>query len=183
MADSTWRIDPSGITPAGMLELQVASLDDENAVSALLASAYPVLMATAYDHDVLAAALPLMTRANPSLLRSGTYYVARLDVGELVGCGGWTKERPGSGRIEPGVAHIRHFATDPRHCRRGIGKLIYATCERHARSAGVNRLECYASLNAMPFYAALGFVPVRQMSLPMSRDIEFPCLVMARAID
>jgi hypothetical protein len=44
-------------------------------------------------------------------------------------------------------------------------------------------LECYASLNAMPFYAALGFVPVRQMSLPMSRDIEFPCLVMARAID
>jgi N-acetylglutamate synthase-like GNAT family acetyltransferase len=165
-----------------VIHLRIASAADERAVSALLAKAYSALMRSAYDPDVIASALPVITRANPSLLTSGTYYLGTLD-GEIVGCGGWTRERPGTGEIVPGLAHIRHFATDPRHCRRGIGKLIYSKCEHHARSAGVQRFECYASLNAAPFYAALGFRTVRHMSLPLVQSLEVPCQVMARTID
>ena len=50
-----------------------------------------------------------MTRANPGLLASGTYYVAESRDSLIVGCGGWTRESPVDGGIEPGLGHIRHF--------------------------------------------------------------------------
>jgi hypothetical protein len=64
--------------------------------------------------DLLGRALPFMTSANPILLASGTYYIAEREPGHLVGCGGWTAARPGSGEIIEAEAHIRHFATHPR---------------------------------------------------------------------
>ena len=52
-----------------------------------------------------------MTQANATLISARTYYLAVSDNGLVVGCGGWTRERPGSGEVEPALAHIRHFAT------------------------------------------------------------------------
>jgi hypothetical protein len=58
---------------------------DSDAVSALLSASYSTLLTTRYDGDLLQHALPLITKAQPTLLASDTYY-----------------ERE---------AHIRHFAT------------------------------------------------------------------------
>jgi GNAT superfamily N-acetyltransferase len=104
--------------------LRVAGPADAEAVTALLAASYPALLAAAYTADVLAATLPLMTKANPRLLASGTYYVAEADGGSLAGCGGWTAEMPGSGEVVPGVGHIRHFATHPQWTRRGVASAM-----------------------------------------------------------
>ena len=108
--------------------------NDEAAVSALLAACYPVLMPASYDAEILAAALPEITRANLTLLSSGTYYLAA-DTGAetIAGCGGWTREHPESGDITPGLAHIRHFATRPDRVGQGVGRSIYARCETAAR--------------------------------------------------
>lgn len=162
--------------------IRVAMPEDEAAVSALLAASYSVLMRPDYDKAILAAALPKMTRANPALLSSGSYYLAEMEGGGLVGCGGWTGERPGDGEVVPDLGHIRHFATHPDWTRCGIGQAIYTTCEAAARRAGLRRLQCYASLNGEGFYAALGFRAVREMAVPMGQGLRFPSILMEREI-
>ena len=163
--------------------VRAAGPDDSAAVTALLQASYPALMTPAYgDEADLVSALELMTRANEGLLRSGTYYVAQSDDGTLVGCGGWTRERPGTARVEPGLGHLRHFATHPAWTRRGVGRAIYRRCETAARAAGIEAFECYASLNAQSFYEALGFAGVRRMVIDFSPRISLPAVLMHRAI-
>lgn len=137
-------------------------------------------MKSAYDEEVLAPALELMTQANPSLLSSGTYYVAELTSGLLVGCGGWTPERPGTKSVEPGLGHLRHFAVHPDWTRRGIGRALIEACDRSARAAGVMTFECYSSLNAERFYRALGFVRIREMNMELKPPVVLPGVLMRR---
>ncbi len=135
--------------------IRPATPEDAAAVTAVLQASYPALMQGHYDPDALAAALPRMTRANGALLASGTYYVAKAAAGPLIGCGGWSFERPGTGAVEPGLAHIRHFGVAPDWTGRGAGRALYARCAAEARAAGASRFECFASLNAVPFYRLL----------------------------
>lgn len=76
----------------GEYALRVAAPGDNETVSALLSASYKRLLVPDYEPCILAAALPLMTRANPRLLESGTYYVAVTASGTIIGCGGWTVE-------------------------------------------------------------------------------------------
>ena len=138
-------------------------------------------MATSYDAKLLRLATPIITQANPKLLASGTYHVAEAD-GVIVGCGGWTPERPGTTEKQPGVGHVRHFATIPDRAGQGIGRMIYARCETQARAAGVTVAECYASLNAERFYASLGFATVGPVTIPLGDGVTFPSVLMRRLI-
>jgi GNAT superfamily N-acetyltransferase len=133
---------------AESIAVRVACPQDGAAVEAVLGASYPDLMAAGYSADVLARALPLMVRANPALLCSGSYYVAEAHDGTVVGCGGWTSERPGAAGapIDPTLGHIRHFATHPEWTRRGVARALLRRCLTDARAKGVRRFECY--LNA-----------------------------------
>jgi len=162
--------------------IRVSTPEDEASVNALLQASYPKLMSTSYDAAILADALPLFTKANPSLLSAGTYYLAESTEHGVVGCGGWTCERPGTGEVEPGLGHIRHFGTHASWTGRGVGRSIYAMCEEGARSAGVKRFECYSSLNGQGFYAALGFESVRRINVDLSSDVSIPGILMALPI-
>ena len=128
--------------------VRLSDLNDTSAVTKLLQTSYPTLMAPAYAPDVLAAALLSMTTANADLLASGSYFVAEPATGELVGCGGWTPQVPGTGEIIDDIGHIRHFATHPDWTGQGIGRTLYATCEAQASAAGIIEFECFGSLNA-----------------------------------
>jgi len=162
--------------------VRVATAEDEAAVCDLLGASYPELMSASYDAALLADALPLFTRANASLLSSGSYYLAESEVRGLVGCGGWTRGRPGTGEVVPGLGHIRHFGTHASWIGKGVGRSIYAMCEEKARAAGVRRFECYSSLNAQGFYAALGFRPVRQIEVQLSPEVAVPGVLMQRRL-
>lgn len=162
--------------------LRIATPADAAAVQDLLQASYPELMSASYDAAILADALPRFTRANPSLLSSGTYYLAESESEGVVGCGGWTRERPGTGEVAPGLGHIRHFGTHAAWIGKGVGRSIYAMCEEKARAAGVRRLECYSSLNAQGFYAALGFRPIRQIEVYPSPDVAVPGVLMERSL-
>lgn len=175
-----WRGERSDL--ADDFTLRVAVPEDGPRVTALLEACYPLLMAGGYEEADLAVALPLMTRANPALLSSGTYYVAEAADGQVVGCGGWTRERPGTAEVADGLAHIRHFGTRPDWLGRGVGRAIYKLCEKEARAAGVQRLECYSSLNAERFYLALGFTKSGPMVIPLDTGVGLPAVLMVRAI-
>lgn len=162
--------------------IRVSTPEDEASVNALLQASYPELMSTSYDAAILADALPLFTKANPSLLSAGTYYLAESTEHGVVGCGGWTHERPGTGEVEPGLGHIRHFGTHASWTGRGVGRSIYALCEVDARSAGIQRFECFSSLNGQGFYAALGFNPVREIEVNLSPSVTIPGVLMVRPI-
>lgn len=155
-----------------------ATPTDAAAVTALLARSYPVLMRDAYPPDVLAAALPLMTRANPVLLASGRYLLAETADGALVGSGGWSEEEPGTKRREPGLGHIRHVAVDPAATGAGIGRGLIARCAEAALAHGITRFECLSSLNAEAFYAALGFRRVRAVDALLAGTVTFPSILM-----
>ncbi len=159
------------------MQLRTAKLSDATAVTTLLERAYPTLMAASYDAAVLVLALPSMTKSNPILLASETYYVVE-DNGRLVGCGGWTPGKPGTGEAEPGVAHLRHFASDPDQARQGIGRLIYNQCATDANDRGATRFQVFAALNAESFYERLGLRRIRVINLAMGPGITFPTILM-----
>lgn len=164
-----------------------AGLEDEAAVGQVLGASYPALLASAYEAEILAIALPLMVRANPVLLRSGTYHLAETAGGLPVGCGGWTFARPhapdeAGEPADPALAHIRHFATHPDWTRHGIGRALFERCAAEAKTAGAQRFECYATLAAEPFYRALGFKTVEAITVPLKHGVLLPSLRMARAL-
>ena len=88
--------------------IRVAKPADFGAVGALLAASYSSLLADHYGSDTLGRALPILTKANPTLLASGTYYVAEGEPDNLVGCGGWATRGPRSELIidDGGSAHL-----------------------------------------------------------------------------
>lgn len=165
----------------GTFSIRLAEPDDAAAVTAVLKASYPELMGPAYDPQLLQRALPFMARAHPILLASGTYYVAQAE-STLVGCGGWSFEKPGTEEKTSGVGHVRHFATAPAWTGRGVARSIYAKCQEQARAAGVTRFECYSTLNGELFYAALGFSRIQQTEIPMGPDVMLPAIHMSRLI-
>jgi len=163
-------------------ELRVAVPQDEAAVSALLLKSYTALLRQAYDADVLDKALPLITRANPDLLGSGSYYVALNEDGSIVGAGGWTKHSP-TGRNETATnGNIRHFGTDPDEARRGIGRALMNRCLREAAAAGLEELNCYSTLNGEAFYNACGFRTVEPFDVKLPGSVIFPSVRMVRPL-
>ena len=158
--------------------LRATTSGDREIVTALLEASYQRLLAADYDPRLLARALPLMTKANPRLLESGTYYVVETRDGSAVGCGGWTLEVPGGGASSRGVGHIRHFAIHPEWTRQGIGKALLRHCIEEARALGIGQLECLSTLTAIAFYESAGFIPVAKTEVQMSPTVTFPSLLM-----
>jgi GNAT superfamily N-acetyltransferase len=164
------------------MRLRVATPADADAVASVLRPSYAGLMAGAYPPDLLAQTLPHITRPNPKLLESGTYYLVFARDGRGAGCGGWTPHPPGAREPDRKRAHIRHFAVHPDFLRRGVGRLLYRRCEADARAAGFTAFEVWASLNGESFYAVLGFRPLGRIETPMPGGVRFPAVRMERAI-
>ena len=162
--------------PRNDIVIRTATPDDQNMLSALLASSYAELKGS-YDPHGLDSALPYMSRANPKLLASGTYYIAEID-GAAAGCGGWTVEKPGSGDVAEGVGHIRHFATHPAFLRLGVARRLLDHCLEEARGAGIRTMMSQSTLPAEPFYASAGFQRVGAIEVEMSPGLILPAIEM-----
>lgn len=162
--------------------IRTATPADAEAVAALLSDCYGTLLAGWYEPSLLARALPIVTKANPKLLASGTYYAMDSGDGRLLGCGGWTAEEPGTGRRVAGEAHIRHFATDPASLRQGIAGALLAHCLAQAEAQAMRRLTCFSTLTAETFYRSCGFTTLGPITLPLAPDLAFPAILMRRRL-
>ena len=163
------------------IKIRTATPEDAALLTELITASYRQLDTGLYDSAQLAAALPVMSQANPKLLESGTYYVAEVD-GTAAACGGWTFEKPGSGEVEDGVAHIRHFATHPDYLRRGLARLLLDHCLQEAKARGATLMKSQATLPAEKFYASAGFRTLRPIEVRMGPDIVLPALDMEQRL-
>ena len=164
-----------------LLTTRVATQADLAEIDALLARSYPVLLKDHYAPSVLVTAIPHISKAQPRLLTSGTYFVVLDDAGSIVGAGGWTKGAPGNGHAGPATTgHIRHVVTDHRCLRRGIGRALMDRVFDTSRAAGITRLDCLSTLMAVPFYASNGFRELEPVSVSLAPGIDFPAVRMER---
>ena len=163
------------------LKIRVATPGDLAAVDRVFARSYPALLKPDYPPSVLVTALPLISRAQPRLLASGTFFLAETG-GQIVGAGGWTPGAPGGARSAVRAGHVRHLVTDQNHTRRGVGRAIMDRVFETARDAGMTELRCQATRTAVPFYRAVGFSVLGDIMVPLRPGIDFPAVSMMRAL-
>jgi GNAT superfamily N-acetyltransferase len=148
--------------PPNDLTIRRTTLADLDMLSALIAASYATLDDGSYDRAQLQAAMPVMSKANPKLVGSGSYYLVEAD-GMPAGCGGWSVPAPWTGEIAAGVGHIRHFAVHPDFKRRGVAGMLLTHCLDEARAHGVILMKSQSSLPGVPFYQSFGFRRVGQV--------------------
>ena len=164
------------------MKIRTATLEDRSVLDDLISRSYGDLFRGWYDEELLSVALPLMSKANPKLLESGTYYVAE-EQGRVIAAGGWTGYAPSDLSSVVGVGHIRHFATDPDHLRKGAARKIMTHSMEAARQAGIRRLECVSSLPAETFYSAVGFLVDRRDMVAFTEELSIPAVFMSRELE
>lgn len=165
------------------LRIRVAEKADIAPLDALLARSYPRLLAADYPPSVLVTAIPRIAQAQPALVTCGTYFVA-FQGPTLVGGGGWTQQVPGgAGPARARVGHIRHFATDVKATRSGVGRALMDRVLATARRSGIQQMECMSTRTAVPFYQNAGFALGEEVDIPLSPGITFPALRMSRRLD
>lgn len=155
---------------------------DLPAIDTLLATSYPVLLKADYAPSTLVTCLPLITRARPELLRSGTYYVAMDGEGRALAAGGWTQSAPQGGVGPRDVGHIRHVVTHPEAVRRGLARAILERAFAAARQSGVRWMMCQSTRTAEPFYTAMGFQRRGEIEIMLRPGIAFPAVEMIRGL-
>lgn len=168
------------------LELRVARATDVPVLSVLIESSARALSAGYYTPRQIDAAIRHVFGVDSRLIEDGTY-LAAIEDGEIVGCGGWSRRRTlyggdqrpvgASDMLDPAkdAARIRAFFVAPGHVRKGIGRALLDACEQAARDAGFRRLELMATLPGVAFYAERGFRQVERITdvLPDGTAIEF----------
>jgi GNAT superfamily N-acetyltransferase len=160
---------------AGSITLRSSTGRDYEAIDAMLSRSYPKLLKNDYAPSVMVTAVPLISRANPALVRSGTYYVAETSDGQIIGAGGWTLSPQGRG-----AAEVRHLVVDWRHQRQGIGRRLMMGIFAEAQLQGIRRIEARATRTAVAFYEAMGFDSLGQVLVPLRPGIDFPAVAMRR---
>lgn len=154
---------------------------DLAALDLLYARSYPALLKADYPPSTLVLALPLIARAQPLLLASGSFYLAEGD-GEIAGAGGWSWGGPQGGASPIHMAHVRHLVTDHRRVRRGIARALMTHVLAEAKRAGARILDCQSTLTAVPFYAAMGFREVGPIVIHLRPGIGFPAMRMQKVL-
>ncbi|WP_257572432.1 GNAT family N-acetyltransferase [Janthinobacterium sp. UMAB-56] len=70
----------------------------------------------------------------------------------------------------------------PRALAWAIGKHLLAALEQLARERGMVRLQLSASLNAVPFYRAAGFIALREEAYAHPSGISLASVAMEKAL-
>ena len=98
-------------------------------------------------------------------------------VAEVVG------EIAGFAQISIPDATVEAVYVHPRFARQGIGERLLNALETEARSGGLRQLRLQASLNAVPFYTAAGYVPGALGEHEVAGGVTVPCVAMTRALE
>jgi GNAT superfamily N-acetyltransferase len=163
------------------LRIRPVTPSDRDVLETMIEACYAASYPGWYDAELLRAALPLMRRTDDKLLASGRYFIAFLGE-DLAGCGGWSMWTPGTKEEQPGIAHIRHFATHPSFMRRGVAGAILRRCFEESAATGVRLLQCYSSRAAETFYAHHGFQRVREININLSPTVAIPAILMEKML-
>lgn len=115
------------------------------------------------------------TRGLDALIEAGRYFVAALD-DYLVAGAGWS---PGDA---PDTALVRAVYTDPDFVGFGFGKYVMLHTEKTAFAEGYSRMVVPAALNAVGFYARLGYQPEGMDEADFGNNLRFPYQEMSKEL-
>ena len=163
------------------LTLRTARADDLPALDRLFGQSYPALLKADYAPSVLVTAVPLISKAQPALISSGTFFVV-MDGDNIVGAGGWTMQAPSGRPGSRGIGHIRHVVTDHRRVREGIGRKLLDHILIHAKASGMSMMHCQSTLTAKAFYESVGFEAQSTIDIELRPGITFPAIFMTRPL-
>jgi GNAT superfamily N-acetyltransferase len=177
------------------MDLRIAKMEDVPSLNALIAKSARALSAGFYSSSQIEALLTHVFGVDTQLIADGTYYLIHADSESTpVAAGGWSARRTLYGgdqakvgedsRLDPhtDAARIRAFFVDPRFARRGLGRQLYAECERAARAAGFQRFELMSTMPGEPLYAALGFTVTERLDAQLPGDVIVPLAKMEKHI-
>ncbi|MCB2112336.1 MAG: GNAT family N-acetyltransferase [Parvularculaceae bacterium] len=174
------------------LSIRVASEADIPAIKTLMAAAIEELQKGFLTPDEIEASKDIMG-LDTQIIADRTYFIVE-DGTEVVGCGGWSRRKTlfggdhSSGRDaapldpETDAAKIRAMYTHPAHVRRGVGRLVLATCEKAAAREGFKRAEMGATLAGAPLYEACGYRKTESFNSPTRSGVEVPMYRMEKSI-
>ncbi|MDC8759149.1 GNAT family N-acetyltransferase [Janthinobacterium fluminis] len=91
-------------------------------------------------------------------------------------------ELQGYAILDRGNGEVGAVFVAPDSGGRGVGKILLGALERMARADRRARLHLYASLNAVGFYRAAGFVPLREAQYAHPSGIALDCVYMEKAL-
>jgi putative acetyltransferase len=133
------------------------------------------LAAQHYPPDIIEAwAAPVTEASVRGFLKNGDReirLIAELD-GEPVGLGALVIQE----------AELRACYVVPGATRRGVGSALVREMERMAQERGLSHLELHASVNAEPFYAALGYVAVERKQHVLRSGLRMDALKMRKLL-
>ena len=174
--------------------LRSATVDDRDAIAAVMRMSVLELVPGFYYERQTASAAVHIAHVDPTLVADGTYFVFVAD-GEIVACGGWSRR----GRLYAGdgdhddddrlldpateAAHIRAMFVRKDWTRRGLGRAILEAGRDAARAEGFQRLDLGATLPGVPLYRAFGFKDIERFVLTMPDGVKVDGVLMERPID
>ncbi len=147
-----------------------ADLDD---IAALQTRAIMAFGLEIYGEAACRAWARIGVQTRHTLLASGSFLVAE-DRGAIIGIGGWTADSR-----EADCAWLRYVFVEPAAARAGIGRRLVRDVEASACRAGRGRIQLWSSLNAVPFYEALGYRTVKSARWPVADGIEMEHKLMS----
>jgi GNAT superfamily N-acetyltransferase len=165
---------------------------------ALIEASVRRLQADDYTSSQRESALATVFGVDTQLIADGTYLVVEYcPAGPhasrvVVACGGWSKRKTLYGAdqwtdrhddlLDPchDAAKIRAFFIHPDWARRGIGTLLLEACETAAKSAGFSRFEMGATLTGAKLFRARGYLPVRNLEVPLRNGESLPIIHMEK---
>ncbi len=179
---------------SGEFKVRLAQPDEIVELGLLMQRAVRGLASSFYREVQLEWAATYLTVPDPDIIADGTFFV--ITTGTLpVACGGWSTRRKlftGSAeqellseeRLDPRSepARIRSFFVDPDFARRGLGRMLYRSCEAAAEAAGYGSFELMATLPGEPLYLNLGFEPLERTSILLPNGGLLPCVRMSKLL-
>ena len=158
------------------LALRPMTEGDIAAVRALHNRSFAVL-ARAHHTSVQIAAheVAIAAAAYADDLRRSNIVLA-LRAADIVATAGWLAVAE-----EPGTARIRKVFVDPALARRGLATRLVRDAEDRARAAGHTRIIVRANVNAVPLYAKLAYVKLRDGTMEVAPGVTLPVVFMAKA--
>lgn len=152
--------------------LRPALPSDSDALWALRTVAVRVSCATHYAPEQIAAWTASPVPASyAAMLESGGGIVALQD--EAIA---------GYAMLDADKQEVDAVFVDPARAGLGIGKRLLAALEQLARQRGMARLRLSASLNAVPFYRAAGFVALREEAYVHPSGVNLASVAMEKAL-
>ena len=177
----------------GVVILRLATMDDRQAISELIAESARQLSREQYSDAQIEAAIATVFGVDSDLIEDETYFVAESS-GVMLGCGGWSRRKNlfggdqysarDSRYLDPQTdpARIRAFFVHPEHARKGIARAILSRCETEAKAHGFRALELMATLPGIAFYETCGFSKIGNYDLELTASVKLELVPMRKEL-